>query len=64
MMLDDTTGQPLTISGVWAISFGGESATSNGSANTLFFTAGPNDEKDGLLGTLTANGGEQPGNSQ
>ena len=64
MMIDDTTGQALVIDGLWAISFGGGNATNNGATNTLFFSAGPNDESDGLLGTLTANGGEQPGNSQ
>jgi uncharacterized protein (TIGR03118 family) len=63
-MLDDTTGQTLSIGGLWAISFGGGSAANNGATNTLFFTAGPNDESDGLFGNITANGGEQPGNSQ
>jgi hypothetical protein len=28
-------------------------AGSNGDPNTLFFTAGPDDESDGLFGTLT-----------
>src|SRR6266478_894823 len=64
MMIDDSTGQPLVIDGLWAISFGGTSATNNGSTNTLYFTAGPNDEADGLLGMLTANSADQPGNSQ
>lgn len=64
MMLDDSTGQTLVIDGLWAISFGGTSATNNGTTNTLYFTAGPNDEADGLLGTLTANTADQPGNSQ
>ncbi|MGC2194030.1 MAG: TIGR03118 family protein [Terriglobales bacterium] len=62
-MLDDTTGQDLTIGGLWGISFGGDS-TNNGLATSLYFTAGPNDEADGLLGTLTAISSEQPGNSQ
>jgi uncharacterized protein (TIGR03118 family) len=61
-MIDDATGQPVSIEGLWAISFGG--GTTSGPANSLFFTAGPNDEGDGLFGTLTANGAEQPGNSQ
>ena len=63
MMLNDTNGQPLVVDGLWAISFGGGSATNDGATNTLFFTAGPNDEGDGLLGTLTA-ASDQPGNSQ
>ena len=64
MMLDDATGQGLVIDGLWAISFGGGNATNNGPTNTLFFTAGPNDESDGLFGQLTANAADQPGNSQ
>lgn len=41
----------LTIDGLWALGFGGGN-TNSGPSNTLFFTAGPNDEKDGLFGTL------------
>jgi uncharacterized protein (TIGR03118 family) len=62
-MLDATTGSPLVIDGLWALSFGGDS-TNNGLATTLFFTAGPNDEADGVFGNLTPLGSEQPGNSQ
>jgi uncharacterized protein (TIGR03118 family) len=42
----------LSIDGLWALAFGGGSAN-NGPTNTLFFTAGINDEQDGLFGTLT-----------
>ena len=62
-MLDDTTGKAVSIDGLWAISFGGD-ATNNGLATSLYFSAGPNDENDGLFGTLTAVAAEQPGNSQ
>jgi uncharacterized protein (TIGR03118 family) len=62
-MLDDTTGKAVFIDGLWALSFGGD-ATNNGLATSLYFTAGPNDESDGLLGNLTAVPSEQPGNSQ
>jgi len=62
-MLDDTTSQALVIDGLWALSFGGDAAN-NGLATTLYFTAGPNDENDGLLGNLTAVASEQPGNSE
>ena len=62
-MLDDTTGKALVIDGLWAISFGGDAAN-DGLATSLYFTAGPNDEGDGLLGNLTAVASEQPGNSQ
>jgi uncharacterized protein (TIGR03118 family) len=46
--LDEST---LSIDGLWALGFGAGNANS-GPYNTLFFTAGPNDEKDGLFGTL------------
>ena len=62
-MLDDVTGQALVIDGLWALSFGGDAAN-NGLATSLYFTAGPNDENDGLLGNLTAVASEQPGNSE
>jgi len=62
-MLDDTTGQKLIIEGLWGLSFGGDS-TNNGLATTLYFTAGPNDEADGLFGNLTPVSSEQLGNSQ
>jgi uncharacterized protein (TIGR03118 family) len=47
----------LTIDGLWAIGFGAGNANS-GPYNTLFFTAGPNDEHDGLFGTLVADPSE------
>ena len=62
-MINDTTGQTLSIDGLWALSFGGDSTT-NGTATTLFFSSGPNDENDGVFGQLTAVSSEQPGNTQ
>ena len=44
-------GGKLVIDRLWALEFG--NAGSNGDPNTLFFTAGPNDESDGLFGTIT-----------
>jgi len=44
-------GSTLLIDGLWALRFGNDGSA--GPANTLFFTAGPNGETDGLLGTLT-----------
>jgi hypothetical protein len=41
----------LAIDGLWALRFGNDGKA--GPATTLFFTAGPNDELNGLLGTLT-----------
>lgn len=49
--LQGTNGQPITIDGLWALEFGnGHTA---GPTRTLFFTAGPNDENNGLFGSLT-----------
>jgi uncharacterized protein (TIGR03118 family) len=44
-------GSMLKIDGLWGLSFGNGGAS--GPGNTLFFTAGPNGESDGLFGTLT-----------
>jgi len=51
--LRDAGGKPLSIDGLWALQFG-HGSPNNGPTNTLFFTAGPNDESDGLLGSITA----------
>jgi uncharacterized protein (TIGR03118 family) len=45
--------KPVTIDGLWALQFG-MGAANNGPTDSLFFTAGPNDEKDGLFGTIRA----------
>jgi len=45
-------GRPIAIDGLWAIAFGSGSPAS-GPTNTLFFTAGPDDEQHGLFGKLT-----------
>ncbi|MGQ4597539.1 TIGR03118 family protein [Nocardia sp. R6R-6] len=48
--LRDADGKPVAIEGLWALMFGnGESL---GDADSLYFTAGPDDEKDGLFGKL------------
>jgi uncharacterized protein (TIGR03118 family) len=46
----DTAGNGLVIDGLWAIVFGND--TAGAAHNQLFFTAGPNDENDGVLGRL------------
>src|SRR5439155_24672872 len=48
--LRGTDGKPLTIDGLWTLTLGGGAKSSS---DTLFFTAGLNDEKDGLFGTIT-----------
>jgi uncharacterized protein (TIGR03118 family) len=45
-------GTTFTNSGLWALQFGAGNANS-GPATTLFFTAGPDGEVNGLFGTLT-----------
>lgn len=49
--LNDANNKPITIDGLWDIAFG--SGGTSGSATALFFTAGLNDEADGLFGTIT-----------
>ena len=46
-----TAGRPLAIDGLWALEFG-HGAANNGPLDTLFFTAGPGDEQNGLFGTI------------
>jgi uncharacterized protein (TIGR03118 family) len=48
--LQDTTGAPLAIDGLWALVFGND--TTGASHDQLFFTAGPDDENHGILGRL------------
>jgi uncharacterized protein (TIGR03118 family) len=48
----DTNNQVLVIDGLWGIQFG--NGILNQPTTTLFFAAGPNDESDGLYGSLTA----------
>ncbi len=51
--LRDSYGKPIVIDGLWALRFGNDSAA--GPSSTLFFTAGPNDENNGLFGSITPN---------
>ncbi|HYR31469.1 MAG TPA: TIGR03118 family protein [Gemmatimonadales bacterium] len=47
--LDDAHGKPLVIDGLWTLTLGGGRGSS---PDTLFFTAGPNGETNGLFGTI------------
>lgn len=49
--LTDAKGQRITIDGLWGLTFS-RGEDDEDAAGTLFFTAGLNDEADGLLGTL------------
>jgi uncharacterized protein (TIGR03118 family) len=49
-VLRDARGEPIAIEKIWSLLFGnGESL---GDANALYFAAGPDDEKDGVFGSL------------
>jgi uncharacterized protein (TIGR03118 family) len=52
--LRDADNRPITIDGLWALAFGGGPTSRSGPRNSLFFTAGPNGEKNGLFGVLTS----------
>lgn len=41
---------PLVLDGLWAPNFG--NGASSGPTNVLYFTAGPDDEQHGLLGSI------------
>jgi uncharacterized protein (TIGR03118 family) len=57
-LLQDASGKPLAINGVWALSPGNVSPNNNDAAaapaGEMYFTAGPNHTTAGLLGYLTA----------
>jgi uncharacterized protein (TIGR03118 family) len=48
--LKDARGKPIAIDGLWTLTLGGGR---NSSSSTLYFTAGPNGETNGLFGTIT-----------
>ncbi|NEP85519.1 MAG: TIGR03118 family protein [Okeania sp. SIO2C2] len=48
--LMDESGNPIEIEGLWGLIFG--NGASLGETNHLYFAAGPNDEADGLFGSL------------
>jgi uncharacterized protein (TIGR03118 family) len=48
--LRDGNGKPVAIDGLWTLTLGGGR---NSNSDTLYFTAGPNGETDGLFGTIT-----------
>ena len=48
--LRDASGKPIEIDGLWGLAFG--NGVSLGDADSLYFTAGPNEEQDGIFGRL------------
>jgi uncharacterized protein (TIGR03118 family) len=49
--LKTETGDPLRIDGLWGLRYG--NGGNGGDPNLLYFTAGPDDESNGLFGSLT-----------
>jgi uncharacterized protein (TIGR03118 family) len=49
--LRDANGKPIAIDGLWTLTLGGGR---NSDSSTLYFTAGPNGETNGLFGTITS----------
>jgi len=60
--MQNAAGAVLSIDGLWALSFG--NGATAGPLNTLYFTAGIEDESHGLFGTLTPVSGAPLGNGQ
>ena len=50
--LQNNQGQPISIDGLWTLTFGNGGLA--GATNSLFFSAGINDEGDGLFGRIRA----------
>jgi uncharacterized protein (TIGR03118 family) len=48
--LKGTRGRPIVIDGLWDLTLGGGGSSSS---DTLYFSAGPNGETNGLFGTIT-----------
>jgi uncharacterized protein (TIGR03118 family) len=59
--LRDATGKPIAIDGPWSIVFG---TFLNSDADTLYFTAGPNQQTNGLFGKIVAQPGADNQNAQ
>jgi uncharacterized protein (TIGR03118 family) len=56
--LQGTDGKPIEIDGLWSLTFGGAAKSD---PDTLYFTAGPNGEQDGLFGSIAPAGREESG---
>lgn len=56
--LRDPDTKIISVDGIWGLAFG--NGHSLGDAQALYFTAGPNNEEDGLFGRLNPRGGQVP----
>ncbi|MEP6669267.1 MAG: TIGR03118 family protein [Chthoniobacter sp.] len=54
----DAESKIISIDGIWGLAFG--NGHSLGSADSLYFTAGPNNEQDGILGRLDSRHSREP----
>lgn len=52
--LRDAAGKPLNIDKIWGLTFG--NGVSLGDTDSLYFTAGPNEEQDGIFGRVRYTG--------
>jgi uncharacterized protein (TIGR03118 family) len=52
-LLENTKESPITIDGLWGLTFGADGGVS-GVSTDLYFSAGPNDERHGLFGVIQA----------
>ena len=50
--VSDAMGNPILIDGLWTVTFGGALGSS---PDTLYFTAGPNHEANGIFGAINPN---------
>ena len=48
--LRDSNHKPIKIDGLWGLAFG--NGAMSGDRRTLYFTAGPNHEGDGVFGSI------------
>jgi hypothetical protein len=58
----DQNGAMLSIDGLWGLTFGNNARA--GSAIELYFTAGPHNESQGILGKLVPVSSEQRGSAE
>lgn len=56
--LRDANGNIISIEGIWGLTFGNGFAL--GDANSLYFTAGPDEQRDGIFGKLTVSAVPEP----
>jgi uncharacterized protein (TIGR03118 family) len=63
--LSDSSGNAIVIEGLWGLAFNRQPSKGKWdfASERLYFTAGPNEEEDGVLGYIKSVGRKGPGNS-